>query len=40
MKICEPSQCTGCMTCMNSCPHDAIQESRDSKGFYVLMLYK
>lgn len=35
MRICEPSQCTGCMACLNSCPHDAILERQNEKGFYA-----
>lgn len=35
MKICEPSLCTGCMACLNCCPHDAIKEMQNEHGFYV-----
>ena len=27
-------QCTGCMSCMNSCPKKAIYETKDDWGFY------
>ena len=31
--ICEYSQCTGCMACLNSCSHSAINIEFDDEGF-------
>lgn len=34
MKLCDYEFCTGCMACMNSCPHKAITTEIDSEGFF------
>ena len=31
-KICDLNKCTGCMTCMNICPTDAISSVLDNTG--------
>ena len=31
--ICNPSECTGCMACVNSCAHHAISIVKDEEGF-------
>lgn len=31
--ICNPSECTGCMACVNSCAHHAISIVQDKEGF-------
>jgi len=31
--ICNPSECTGCMACVNSCIHHAISIVQDEEGF-------
>lgn len=33
MKICE--NCTGCMSCLATCPHSAISVGQNEEGFYV-----
>ncbi|CCZ49101.1 uncharacterized protein BN750_00972 [Bacteroides sp. CAG:661] len=32
--ICDYTQCTGCMACLNICPHKAIHITQDKEGFY------
>ncbi len=35
MEICNKEICTGCMSCMNICPKNAIDVKQDEKGFYI-----
>lgn len=32
-EICEKEKCTGCMACVNICPHQAINITVDQEGF-------
>lgn len=34
MEICKRELCTGCSSCLNACPHDAIVMQPDDMGFY------
>lgn len=34
-RIIEEKNCTGCMTCLNVCPVNAIQQGTDSEGFAI-----
>lgn len=33
--ICMEDICTGCMACLNTCPHKAISVGTDERGFYM-----
>ncbi len=35
MEICKAENCTGCMSCFNICPRNAICERQNERGFYV-----
>lgn len=40
MKLCSPSECTGCLACINSCPKNALEVSKDEEGFNIPFFIK
>lgn len=35
---CDPRYCTGCMSCVQSCPVKAISKIKDDEGFYIIKI--
>lgn len=37
MKLADPKECTGCMACIDACPHTVLKARIDTNGYYAII---
>ena len=37
MKLASQKECTGCMACVDACPHNVLKAEVDLNGYYAIV---